>query len=144
MEATTVTMAILLAALGQVESENKDHAIGKSGEVSRYQIMRDIWDEETNYSKRWWDVGYSKLIAQQLLTKRIDWFVNGANRLPIPEEVYAMWNKPGLMQRNGYDWNKLPVKVQERCKRYGDAVRMRHRVVSASEKLDKPKRKRQK
>lgn len=137
-------MAILLAALGQIESDNNDHATGKAGEVSRYQIMRDIWDEETNHSMRWWDVGYSKLIAQSLITKRIDWFVNGTGKLPLPEEVYAMWNKPGLMEKNGYDWNKLPLKVQERCKRYGDAVRTRNQLVKASEKLDKPQRKRQK
>ena len=41
-------ISLLLAAIAIVESDNRDFAVGKAGEMSRYQITRQVWEEHSN------------------------------------------------------------------------------------------------
>ena len=115
------TMQILLAALALVESGGSDIARGKSGEVSRYQIMPYIWGAETK-STQWKDPEIARIVAERILSKRIDHFVKKTGRLPDASQVYALWNKPGAFENAGFNLHKLGVRTQQRCSRYANAV----------------------
>lgn len=117
----TNTIAILLVALGQFESGNNDHARGKAGEVSRYQILRPYWLEVTN-SRNWTSPVQARVVAERILTRRIDHFVRSTHRLPRADEVYALWNKPGWFEASGWRIDKLPAVTRGRCKRFKNLV----------------------
>jgi len=83
-------------ALSQVESGDNDFAVGRAGEISRYQIRRELWaklthlplSQATNSS-----VAFS--VARSIALARSESFRQQFNRPPTDLEFYILWNAPG-------------------------------------------------
>lgn len=92
-----------LAALSMLESGNNDAAIGKAGEVTRFQIKPDLWkkycrpypvDARTNARA-------ARKAAQAILDARCWEFKHRFHRPPTNFEFYVLWNAPGQILRPG-------------------------------------------
>jgi hypothetical protein len=84
--------AHLMAALSVIESGNNDKAIGKAGEVSRYQIIPRIWRTYGGGNPR--NAVEAKRVATKIMTARIGQFEAKHGRQPTLVEVYALWRSP--------------------------------------------------
>ena len=104
-------------ALGQIESGNNDRARGRNGERSRFQVLPEVWNEQSN-SRSYLSDDQAWGVAQGILTSRIYWFQRATGRTPTDAELYALWHRPGLFERVGYRFERLPKRVKERARRF--------------------------
>ena len=103
-------------ALSQIESGDNDYAIGQAGEISRYQIRRELWqqmthlplDQATNSA-----VAYH--IAKSIALARSENFRQQYNRPPTDLEFYILWNAPGEIDHPSY-------RVRHRAELYANLV----------------------
>lgn len=130
----TNNLATLLLALSLHESNNNDFAVGKRGEVSRYQVMPQIWRMAT-LSRNWRSPAIANSVACKIIRERWTWFKNGTKREPTPQEFYAMWNAPGLFMVRSYRLESMPPEIQERCERF---ARTLQKVESQKVILESP------
>jgi len=87
-------------ALSQLESGNDDFTMGKAGEVSRFQIMPDIWRLNTSLPiSRSTNYDASKFIAGKIQGERVRDFALHHNRLPTDREWALLWHCPGRVDR---------------------------------------------
>jgi hypothetical protein len=77
-------------ALGMLETGNDDYAIGSKGEVSRYQIMPDIWPKCLDPH----DPELARHMAQALMTARVRWFQKQFGIEPGPYNWALLWHCP--------------------------------------------------
>jgi hypothetical protein len=98
------------AALSMLESGNNDHAVGASGELSRFQISPVLWpggDPQNSHD--------SLAAAQQIMKLRLEEFQKTHNRSATDAEFYILWNAP--LQINS------PTRtVAERARRFANLV----------------------
>ncbi|HEX3856535.1 MAG TPA: hypothetical protein VHY30_04475 [Verrucomicrobiae bacterium] len=94
----TVSVRLLamdrFAALSQVESGDNDRAIGRAGEISRYQIRRDLW---IGGNPR--DAHMALVNAQSIMAVRVAGFAQRTHRAPTDLEFYVLWNAPAQINR---------------------------------------------
>lgn len=81
-----------LDALSQVESGNRDRAVGRAGEVSRYQIMPKVWKAFGGRNPR--DQREARRVARLYLEAQSAAFKLKVRRDPTPCELYMLWNSP--------------------------------------------------
>lgn len=79
-------------ALSMLETGDRDTAIGRCGEVSRYQIMPRYWrryggGDASNPTE-------ALRVAERIMQERVARFVRQHHRQPLDAEVYRLWN-PG-------------------------------------------------
>ena len=97
--------AVHLAALGQIETGDNDHAVGHNGEVSRYQILPKVaWKEihlNPELSLLDWRPGWPahepqvRRVVLGVWSKRVATFQVAQGRVPSPVEIYLLWHRPG-------------------------------------------------
>lgn len=107
-------------ALAQIETghfKNPDTTKGTSGEISRFQIMPEIWKEYTR-SRNYSNPSVAWNVAQQILREREAWFVRATGRRPSAFDLYVMWNKPGLYERVDFNPRRLPQRVRDVARRF--------------------------
>ena len=82
-----------LAALSQIESGNNDHARGRAGEVSRWQILKSVWRAHTSlpYSAAT-NAITAQAVALAVLAERVTAFSAKHGRQPTDAEIYLLWN----------------------------------------------------
>jgi hypothetical protein len=77
------------SALAMMESGGDDRAVGRAGEVSRYQILPELWlggnplDKCTALDN-----------AQRIMSSRVTTFERIHGRSPDDFEFYVLWNAP--------------------------------------------------
>ncbi|MCL5097361.1 MAG: hypothetical protein M1608_07510 [Candidatus Omnitrophica bacterium] len=103
-----------LSALAWIESGNNDHAVGRVGEISRYQIRKSEWRKVTR-STRYTNPYIARTVAVRLLEMRQCAFRKIYNRPPTDFEFYALWNAPNQILR-GY----ISSRVAQRCRRFAN------------------------
>ncbi len=103
-----------LAALSMLETGNNDRAIGRAGEVSRYQILRREWRSVTN-SVAYTDSETARQVVLKLMDKRIRSFQALYGREPSDFEYYGLWNAPSQVLRG-----RVSPVVAERCRRFAN------------------------
>jgi hypothetical protein len=107
------------AALSMVESGDDDAARGQSGEVSRFQIRREVWVQLTNapvsLAK---DPKVAEAVARKLAAARCEKFERDHGRPATDEEFYILWNAPAQIGHPGRS-------VQERAERFANLVRQK-------------------
>ena len=85
-------------ALAQIESQDDDSAVGPQGEVSRYQVLPEVWartrHELTNVTLRPTDPAASKIVAKWVMQPRCIAFENRYHRAPTDFEFYILWHRP--------------------------------------------------
>jgi hypothetical protein len=80
-------------ALSMFESCDNDRAVGSAGEISRYQILKEEWATVTA-SRRYTDAAVAKSVAEELMKRRHNQFVQTFHREPSDYEFYVLWNAP--------------------------------------------------
>jgi hypothetical protein len=81
-------------ALSQIESGNDDCAVGRAGEVSRFQIRPDVWRRYAAPSADWANPEASLLVALEAMKERCAAFERAHQRPPTDAEFYILWNAP--------------------------------------------------
>ena len=112
-------IAALIMALGAIETGFVDTAIGASGEVSRYQLMVDVWKAHNVCVKEATNPVVSTAVATLELSNRIAKFGMQTGNMPDVRQVYLLWNSPVYAY---VDWEKVPDKIKDRADRYSNMV----------------------
>ena len=127
--ATTVSAEPLPYALGLFESGAEsfhrgqpDYKRGDSGEVSRYQIMPDVWKRYSR-SRDYHDPVAAWAVAEKILIKRMAEFRERMHREPTPTELYLLWNKPGHFAAAQYSLSRVSSHYLNRARRFGNLFR---------------------
>ncbi len=103
------------SALSQLESGDNDHAVGAAGEISRYQIKRDVWRRYASADADWKNSDQALIVARQAMQERCATFERKVHRPPTDSEFYILWNAPAQVLR--------PCKVVlERAERFCNLV----------------------
>lgn len=107
-----------LEALSQIESGDNDAAIGRAGEVSRYQIMPHVWAHYSR-SRAFRDSRVSTQIAAAHLQEITAWFLQRTGRPASDFDVYVLWNAgPSYYHRIGFKASRVNPVIRERARRY--------------------------
>jgi len=86
------------AALSQIESRDNDRAIGAVGEISRYQVRRELWRKFAAPEADWQKPEHALAVAQELMKTRCLEFEKSYHRAPSDFEFYVLWNAPAQIQ----------------------------------------------
>ncbi len=115
----SIITAIHLAALSQIESADRDTAIGRNGEVSRYQIMPKIWHAElkarTSPVTNPANPKLSLIVAFGIWDRRAEAFRLKHQRKPSLQELYLLWHRPARVL-------KPKPRELERAQRFANVV----------------------
>ena len=108
----------VLEALGLIESGNNDRAIGKDGEVSRYQILPAVWRKHTE-SRGYGDKATAGVVAQRHLEFLQSRFRVHTGRDPSDFDLYVMWNAGvSYYKRVGFNARRVHPIIRERAGRF--------------------------
>lgn len=99
-------------ALSMLETGDNDRAIGRAGEISRYQILKQEWRSVTP-SRRYTDASLAKSVAEELMKRRLAAFKKVYQRDPSDYEFYVLWNAPQQLLKR-----QVTRVVAERAQRY--------------------------
>ncbi|MGH7954085.1 MAG: hypothetical protein ACREFE_19490 [Limisphaerales bacterium] len=98
------------SALSMLESGNNDRAIGPGGEISRFQILPELWPGGNPR-----DLQSALAAAKYIMQQRVEKFESIHKRAPTDFEFYVLWNAPAEMDH--------PSKtVSERAWRFANLV----------------------
>jgi hypothetical protein len=98
------------AALAMFESGDNDRIVGQAGEISRYQIRRELWPNGNPL-----DACVALANAQRIMSSRLAAFERTHGRMPNDFEFYILWNAPAQID------HPHPV-VAERARRFVNLV----------------------
>lgn len=76
-------------ALSMLESGDNDYAVGRCGEISRYQIRAQYWPGGNPHNPR-----AALAVARQIMHARVLRFEQTHGRPPNNFEFYILWNAP--------------------------------------------------
>jgi hypothetical protein len=99
------------AALSMIESGDNDHAVGPGGEVSRFQIRRELWPGGNPQ-----DAHDAQSAAQEIMLPRLEEFQRTHQRPATDFEFYVLWNAPRRADHPS-------AAVTERARRFSNLVR---------------------
>lgn len=99
------------SALSQIESGDNDKAVGRLGEISRYQILPDVWTSFAPEKANWENPKDSLAVAKKTMKKRCAEFERTFHRAPTDFEFYVLWNAPAQIEHPG-------TAVSARAKRF--------------------------
>lgn len=103
-------------ALSMLESGDNDFAVGRSGEVSRYQILPRVWRETLPFvplaqaTNSFWSNQCALLIALH----REDRFLKQRGRWPTDFEFYKLWN-PKCPDETARRFANLCARKEDNC-----------------------------
>ena len=123
--AMTTEPTTWLAALSQVESGDNQHAVGKAGELSKFQITEGAWKDHCRCAfTHARDEELAEIIALKI--RHANWarLKQALKREPTPAEEYTSWNI-GLkgFSRYGYSIRRVPKVYRERAERFENLYR---------------------
>lgn len=126
LAAATTQAETLPYALGLFESGaesfqrgSSDYKRGNSGEVSRYQIMPDVWKRYST-SRDYHNPAVAWEVAEKILIERVNGFKARTGRTPNATEVYLLWNKPGHFATARYSLNRVSRYYLARAQRFAN------------------------
>jgi hypothetical protein len=108
--ATTAPAMDRWLALSMLESGDNDSATGPRGEISRFQIRRELWPGGNPR-----DAKAALAVAQQIMRPRLDRFQQTYKRAASDFEFYVLWNAPTQV-------NRPHGSVAERAARFANLV----------------------
>jgi hypothetical protein len=108
--ATTASAMDRWAALAMIESGKCDHAVGRAGEISRFQIKPELWPGGNPRDAR-----TALVAAKNIMNQRLDEFQQNHKRMPTNFEFYVLWNAPAKVDRPG-------ATIAERARRFVNLV----------------------
>jgi hypothetical protein len=99
------------SALSQIESGDNDKAVGRMGEISRYQILPDVWTTYASENAKWENAKEALAVAKAAMKKRCANFERTYHRPPTDFEFYVLWNAPAQIDHPS-------AAVTDRAKRF--------------------------
>lgn len=109
-----------LEALGLIETGNDDGAIGRAGEVSRYQIKPWVWHQYAK-SEAYRNRQISSKVAEKYLTELEQTFQKRTGRRPEDFDLYVLWNAgPTYYGKVGFSKRRVHPVIRERAERYAN------------------------
>jgi hypothetical protein len=87
------------AALSQIESGDNDRAVGRQGEVSRFQILPEVWRRYAPVRANWRKPDDALSVAKVAMQERCLAFERRFHRSPNDVEFYVLWNAPSQLPR---------------------------------------------
>jgi hypothetical protein len=107
-----------LEALSLIESGDNDAAVGRAGEVSRFQIMPHVWSHYSG-SRAFRNSKVSTEVAAMHLQELTTWFQRRTGRAASDFDVYVLWNAgPTYYHRIGFKTSRVNRVISERARRY--------------------------
>ena len=100
------------AALSMIESGDDDHAIGPGGEISRFQIRRELWPGGNSQNPQ-----VALAVAQEIMRPRLAGFHQSHKREATDFEFYVLWNAP-------WQADHPSAVVTERARRFANLVEL--------------------
>lgn len=101
-----------------------DFMRGGSGEVSRFQIMPDVWRRYSK-SRDYENPEVAWAVTQRILADRTATFRAATGREPSALELYLLWNKPGHFEATGYQANRVKADYRSRAQRFANLLVLR-------------------
>jgi hypothetical protein len=106
------------SALSMIESGDNDRALGPCGEISRFQIRRELWPGGDPQ-----DLRDALSAAQQIMQLRLDVFQKVHKRTATDFEFYVLWNAPRQADHPS-------AIVTERARRFVNLVQLKTLAAS--------------
>ena len=104
-------------ALSMLESGDNDYAVGRCGEITRFQIRAQYWPGGNPRN-----AATALVVARNIMRARVERFVQTHGRQPTNFEFYVLWNAPAEVDH--------PVAcVAERAQRFVNLVERDNRPV---------------
>jgi hypothetical protein len=100
-----------------------DRKRGNSGEVSRFQIMPEVWHAYTS-SRDYENPEVAWAVAYRILADRIRDFRQSTGRVPIAVEVYLLWNKPEHFRNAGFSVSRVRGLYRTRAQRFANLIQL--------------------
>jgi len=111
-----------LFALGMIETGNDDRAIGRAGEISRYQLSPPVWRSYSR-SMEYRDPNTALQVARLHWNYLAAYFKDKTGRLPTDFDMYVMWNtRYGYYAHRSFTPRLLSAIVQDRAQRFVNLV----------------------
>jgi len=107
-------------ALSMLESGNDDSAVGRCGEISRYQIRAELWPGGNPQNAH-----AALAVARNIMQSRTQEFQRTHGRTPSDFEFYVLWNAPAQVDHPVFC-------VVERAQRFVNLVHRDQRQIQAS------------
>ena len=98
-----------------------DRKIGTSREVSRYQILPNVW-RRYSQSSQYQNPEVAWQVAAKILVDREKWFRTSTGRQWDPVDLYLMWNAPGDYSRAKFNRRRVSRVVRERAERFSNLL----------------------
>lgn len=116
-----------LEALSLIETGNDDSAVGRSGEVSRYQIKPWIWKRYSR-SGSYRNRQVSSSVAERYLAELEGIFRKRAGREPDDFDLYVLWNAgPTYYGKIGFSQKRVHPIIRERAQRFTNLRQLKPR-----------------
>ena len=114
-----------LDAISMIESGDNDDAVGRAGEVSRYQIRPQVWrlfSQSSEYN--------NSRVAASVARQHLDWlakfFLERTGRTAEDFDLYVMWNAgPTYYSNIGFARDRVRPFIRNRAQRYVNLRQMR-------------------
>lgn len=120
-----------LDAISMIESGNNDSAVGRAGEVSRYQIRPAVWQQFTR-STAYEDSVIASYVAQRYLDWLAKYCKQRTGRDPDNFDLYVMWNAGAAYYRRlGFAKERVHPTVRARANRFVNLREMRPATTAA-------------
>jgi hypothetical protein len=99
------------SALSMIESGDDDRAVGPDGEVSRFQILPELWPGGNSHNEQ-----DALAAAREVMRPRLVAFEKSHGRPANDFEFYILWNAP-------WEVDHPSKAVSERALRFSNLVR---------------------
>jgi hypothetical protein len=104
---------------------------GRAGEVSRFQIMPEVWRSYSS-SRDYSNPAVAWTVAERILEDRLVLFRAATRREPTALEVYLLWNKPGHFEAMAFDLARVRALYRSRAERFANLhTRLRQLTVAS-------------
>jgi hypothetical protein len=86
-----------MAALSMLETGDNDGAVGRVGEISRFQIRPELWRCYGAGDPR--DPAQARAAVERIMAGRLAGFTARFHRAATPFDFYVLWNAPAQIGR---------------------------------------------
>jgi len=108
-----------------LETGDNDYAVGRCGEISRFQIRAELWPGGNPQNAR-----AALGVARNIMQMRVERFEETHGRSPTNFEFYVLWNAPAEVD------HPVPC-VAERAHRFVNLVERDSHQIQAANSLRK-------
>jgi hypothetical protein len=125
-----------LEAISMIESGNNDAAVGRAGEVSRYQIRPHVWKQFSAPAERhpaaYGDPATASAVAQRYVDWLGKYYKEATGRAADNFDLYVMWNAGAAYYRRiGFTKDRVHPTVRARADRFVNLREMRNVTTAA-------------